>query len=68
MPGVRNRCGIRAAPALQCSIGMTDEPQKPTPPTITDPAEQGKIGWALAWLIGIPLPLLLVVYLITRAC
>jgi len=54
---------------LQCSIGMTDEPQKPTPPTTTtDPAEQGKIGWALAWLIGIPLPLLLVVYLITRAC
>jgi len=30
--------------------------------------EQGKAGWALAWLLGIPLPLLLVVYLFTRAC
>lgn len=23
---------------------------------------QGKIGWALLWLIGIPLPILLVVF------
>lgn len=44
---------------------MNDDLQQP--PT-TDPSEQGKIGWALAWLIGIPLPLLLVVYLFTRAC
>jgi hypothetical protein len=47
---------------------MNDDLDKPT----TDPSEQGKeqgkIGWALAWLIGIPLPLLLVVYLFTRAC
>ena len=26
--------------------------------------QSGKIGWALLWLIGIPLPVLLVLYLI----
>ena len=30
--------------------------------------EAGKVGWALAWLLGVPLPLLLVIYLFTRAC
>ena len=30
--------------------------------------ESGKIGWALAWLLGVPLPLLLVIYLVTRGC
>jgi hypothetical protein len=30
--------------------------------------EGGKAGWALAWLLGVPLPLLLVIYLFTRAC
>ena len=30
--------------------------------------QQGKIGWVLAWLIGVPLPLLLVIYLFTRVC
>ncbi|HTE53766.1 MAG TPA: hypothetical protein VK698_23085 [Kofleriaceae bacterium] len=30
--------------------------------------QSGKIGWALAWLIGVPLPLLLVIYLFSRAC
>ena len=33
----------------------------------TDP-EAGKAGWALLWLLGIPLPVLLVAYLVTRAC
>jgi hypothetical protein len=28
--------------------------------------EQGKAGYALAWLLGVPLPILLVVYLISR--
>jgi hypothetical protein len=28
--------------------------------------ESGKAGWALAWLLGIPLPLLLVIYAISR--
>ena len=26
--------------------------------------QSGKIGWALLWLLGIPLPILLVLYLI----
>jgi hypothetical protein len=30
--------------------------------------ESGKAGWALLWLLGIPLPVLLVVYLFTKAC
>jgi hypothetical protein len=30
--------------------------------------EQGKVGYALAWLLGIPLPVLLLVYLFSRAC
>jgi len=31
---------------------------------IATPAESGKIGWALLWLLGVPLPVLLVAYLI----
>ena len=27
-------------------------------------AQTGKIGWALLWLLGVPLPVLLVIYLI----
>jgi hypothetical protein len=30
--------------------------------------EQGKVGYALAWLLGIPLPVLLLVYLFSRGC
>ena len=26
--------------------------------------QEGKIGWALAWLIGVPLPVLVILYLI----
>ena len=29
--------------------------------------QSGKIGWALLWLLGIPLPILLVVYVL-RGC
>jgi hypothetical protein len=31
---------------------------------ISKPAESGKVGWALLWLLGVPLPVLLVAYLI----
>ena len=31
-----------------------------------DSAESGKVGWALAWLLGVPLPILLIIYLISR--
>ena len=30
--------------------------------------QSGKAGYALAWLLGIPLPLLLIVYLFSRGC
>jgi hypothetical protein len=29
--------------------------------------EKGKVGWVLLWLLGIPLPILLVFYLL-RGC
>jgi hypothetical protein len=32
----------------------------------SNPAQQGKVGYALAWLLGIPLPVLLVIYLLTH--
>jgi hypothetical protein len=28
--------------------------------------QSGKAGWALAWLLGVPLPILLIIYLISR--
>ena len=36
-------------------------------PTPKDP-ETGKAGYALAWLLGVPLPLLLIIYLIAHGC
>jgi hypothetical protein len=29
--------------------------------------EEGKIGWVLLWLVGVPIPILLVLYLL-RGC
>jgi hypothetical protein len=29
--------------------------------------EHGKVGYAVAWLLGVPLPVLLLVYLFTHA-
>ena len=34
------------------------------PSAIAKPEESGKVGWALLWLLGVPLPVLLVAYLI----
>jgi hypothetical protein len=31
-------------------------------------SEQGKVGYAIAWLLGIPLPVLLLVYVFTHGC
>jgi hypothetical protein len=39
----------------------TTEPDKPDKP------EGGKVGWALLWLLGVPLPVLLIIYL-ARGC
>jgi hypothetical protein len=33
--------------------------------TVRNP-QSGKAGYALAWLLGVPLPILLIVYLISR--
>jgi hypothetical protein len=31
---------------------------------VSKPAQSGKVGWALLWLLGVPLPVLLIAYLI----
>jgi hypothetical protein len=33
----------------------------------TDRLRSGRIGWVLLWLLGVPIPLLLVLYLL-RGC
>lgn len=30
-------------------------------------AESGKVGWALMWLLGVPIPLLIILFLM-RGC
>ncbi len=40
---------------------------KPMKPFIPRRGEEGKIGWILLWLLGIPLPILLLVFLL-RGC
>jgi len=30
-----------------------------------EPDRQGKVGWAVLWLLGVPLPILLVLYFLT---
>ncbi len=36
------------------------------PLTIQGRYEQGKIGWAILWLLGVPLPVLLLIYFFTH--
>lgn len=54
-------------------LGDAEVPYHPLPtPTLMKPQQplnrlqcaSGKIGWALLWLLGIPLPVLLIIYLI----
>jgi hypothetical protein len=33
-----------------------------------DPKQKGAIGYILAWAIGIPIPILLIVWLVARGC
>jgi hypothetical protein len=47
---------------------MTRSTDENEPDPVPSQPETGKVGWALAWLLGVPLPLLLVIYLATRAC
>ena len=39
---------------------------EPTTLERSNPAQQGKVGYAIAWLLGIPLPILIVIYLLTH--
>lgn len=42
-------------------------PSKPSLALVRNPQpESGKVGYAIAWLLGIPLPILLIVYLVSR--
>jgi len=34
---------------------------------IRDGSEEGKVGWILLWLLGVPLPILFVLFLL-RGC
>jgi hypothetical protein len=55
-----SRLGVVRAPA-----GMATANAEPMSDVQRQP-ESGKAGYAIAWLLGIPLPILLVVYLISR--
>jgi hypothetical protein len=39
----------------------SDEQQQP----VTENTPKGKIGWAVLWLLGVPLPVLIVLYFLT---
>jgi hypothetical protein len=41
--------------------GQAEDAESAAP---TRNTQSGKVGWALLWLIGIPLPVLLILYLI----
>jgi hypothetical protein len=37
-------------------------------PTLHQPnSEEGKVGWVLLWLLGVPIPILLILFLL-RGC
>lgn len=36
-------------------------------PTRMNPPQQGKIGWIFLWLLGVPIPVLLILFLL-RGC
>jgi hypothetical protein len=38
-----------------------------TTPGILQPERTGKLGWVLLWLLGIPIPILLILFLL-RGC
>lgn len=35
--------------------------------TLNRQAESGKVGWALMWLLGVPIPILIILFLM-RGC
>ena len=63
---LRAETGIRIRSEVRYQI----EDKKPTKPMKTKLEQfrkdnEGKIGWAVLWLLGVPLPVLLIIYLLT---
>lgn len=49
------------------SVHQLETPDTPTMKNVTRIAQRGKIGWVVLWLIGIPVPVLLIMFLV-RGC
>jgi hypothetical protein len=59
--------GYRTPPGIRAALPRYIMKEEQTALATRNP-QQGKAGYALAWLLGVPLPLLLVIYLFSRAC
>lgn len=63
--GVENDNEPEAATERSCwPSDIAPAPEAPTQIERPHAREAGKIGWALLWLLGIPLPVLLLLYLL----
>jgi hypothetical protein len=58
---VRSNLGIKAMQKIRKRSGLKERK------SAMRNKEEGKIGWILLWLVGIPIPILLVLYLL-RGC
>lgn len=47
-----------------CNVSFDSQNMKMQLP---QPATEGRIGWILLWVLGVPLPILLILYLL-RGC
>jgi hypothetical protein len=57
-----------AAPSANQSIQQEEAMDTERGPQSTDDGgESGRMGWIFLWLLGVPLPLLLILYLL-RGC
>ena len=61
-----------SGPRILCKPSLADDPSGKAPPHIMKTfkrlrASSGKIGWIFLWLLGIPIPVLLVLFLL-RGC
>ena len=52
--------GVSAGDQVYCSASCSDGPLRRR-------RQEGRVGWVLLWLLGIPIPVLLVLYLL-RGC
>ena len=52
--------GVAAGDQVYCSAGCCEGPLRRR-------RQEGRVGWVLLWLLGIPIPVLLVLYLL-RGC